>query len=192
MKYNSWTIVDDTSYKKTIVRCDCGIEAIRSKGDIVNGKSKSCNTCRYKKRKGGGNPWCEKHGKSNSREMQSWSDMKRRCYSKNRKDYKNYGGRGISVCDRWLNGDGVVSGFHCFLIDMGVRPDGMTLDRINSSGNYEPLNCRWANTIDQMNNRRDTIYVEVNNEKISLANASRILGLEYQMAYRLLKNKGSI
>jgi hypothetical protein len=74
--------------------------------------------------------------------------MKTRCYNPNIKKFKNHGGRGISVCDRWLNS------FENFLADMGEKPTGLTLDRIDNDGNYEPSNCRWTTWSEQNKNRR--------------------------------------
>lgn len=76
--------------------------------------------------------------------------MKQRCYNPKEKKYKNYGGRGIKVCDRWLGKEG----FNNFIADMGERPEGLTLDRINNNGDYEPSNCRWATYSEQSINTR--------------------------------------
>lgn len=76
-----------------------------------------------------------------------WSDMKQRCFNQNHAAYKYYGARSISVCERWLT-------FENFVEDMGERPTGTSLDRINNDGNYEPGNCRWATPKEQMSNRR--------------------------------------
>ena len=189
-KFNSWTIIDDSIPKSTIVRCDCGFEAIRQRGDIISGRSRCCNSCRYKNRKGKGNPKILKHGKSYTKTMTTWSEMKRRCYKEDRIDYKNYGGRGITICDRWLHGDGNKTGFHCFLEDMGDRPDGMTIDRINHDGDYEPSNCRWATNIEQMNNRQDSRFIEYKGERMTMANAARRFNVPYRSIYNRVVLKG--
>ena len=69
-------------------------------------------------------------------------------------NYKYYGGRGIRVCDRWRHGEGGKTGFECFLADMGPRPEGMSIDRIDNNGNYEPTNCKWSTHSEQVINSR--------------------------------------
>jgi hypothetical protein len=89
------------------------------------------------------------HGGTRSREFNTWKGMQRRCYLQSAAGFKNYGGRGIAVCDRWLHS------FENFLADMGCKPSPKhSIDRINNDGNYEPGNCRWATAKEQRQNRR--------------------------------------
>lgn len=85
----------------------------------------------------------------------TYDTMKQRCFNRNHISYKNYGGRGISISSSWLGADG----FCNFLIDMGDRPSGYTLDRINNDGEYGPDNCRWASRREQSNNKRNSLPV---------------------------------
>jgi len=88
-----------------------------------------------------------KHGMSRTKTYKSWLSMRERCNNPNRENYKNYGGRGIIICDRWIS-------FDNFIIDMGERPNGKTLDRINNNKGYSKENCRWATNVIQGRNQR--------------------------------------
>lgn len=102
-----------------------------------------------------------------------WASMKNRCYNSN--DYKNYseyGARGIKVCDRWLGGNG----FWNFVEDMGDRPDGCSLDRIDSNGDYSPENCRWATPKEQAYNRRNNLVFVIDGKKYNTEEAAKKLG----------------
>lgn len=90
------------------------------------------------------------HGMKGTPTYMSWMSMKSRCNNPNNVSYKNYGGRGITVCKRWYN-------FKNFYEDMGQKPNGLSLDRIDNDGNYEPSNCKWSTWVEQNNNKRNTI-----------------------------------
>jgi hypothetical protein len=126
-----------------LFQCECGeITSVR-KAHVTSGRTRSCGCLAKELRK----ELFTKHGMSHTTEHNIWLSFRARCENPNHMYYKNYGGRGISVCDRWQK-------FENFYADMGNRPDGLTLDRINNDGNYEPSNCRWATWKQQNNNRR--------------------------------------
>lgn len=110
------------------------------------------------------------HGFYNSSTYQSWKMMKARCQRPTYDAYQNYGGRGITVCDAWQTFEG-------FLADMGERPKGTSLDRIDVDGNYEPSNCKWATKLEQVQNMRKNLNVTFNGETHCLAEWSRITGI---------------
>lgn len=112
-----------------------------------------------------------------------WGDMIGRCTNPNHKAYANYGGRGVSVCDRWRM-------FDAFAEDMGPAPSGYSLDRIDNAQGYSPLNCRWATRQEQNSNRRNCIYVEVAGDRVTLKEACRRLGLTYRPVVKRIRDRG--
>jgi len=99
-----------------------------------------------------------------------WRSMRNRCLNPKSRGYENYGGRGIKVCDRWLGS------FDNFKNDMGERLSGMTLERINNDGDYEPSNCRWATRKEQQNNKRNNILMTLNGVTKNVMEWSEELG----------------
>lgn len=109
------------------------------------------------------------HGMTGTQEHKHWMCMMKRCYRPSDKSYAEYGGRGIKVCKRWHN-------FANFHRDMGRKPDGMYLDRINNNGSYSPKNCRWATPKESANNRRNSRIVKIGTKKMTLTEWCDVLG----------------
>ena len=122
------------------------------------------------------------HGMSRTPEYKAWDGMKQRCFNPNHKSYSDYGGRGITVCDRWQNS------FETFLADMGVKPTSKhSLDRINNDGDYSPDNCRWATKAEQQNNRTNNHLITINNETWTMAQWEKKMGYEENVIRQRLK-----
>ena len=135
LKVLQQSCIDSRGEMRWLCKCDCGNETFVGGRNLRRGLIKSCG--------------CQKnasHGKYYTPTYKTWANVKSRCTNPNDDAYHLYGGKGITLCDRWMS-------FENFYNDMGDRPDGMTLDRIDNDKGYEPLNCRWA-TIEQQ--RRNT------------------------------------
>jgi hypothetical protein len=128
-----------------LCRCSCGKECIVMGSNLRAGFTRSCG-CLFREQVGAR---IRTHGMSGTREYHTWTSMVGRCTRPHYPSFRNYGGRGIKVCKRWLG----AKGFANFLKDMGARPSDMSLDRINNDGDYKPSNCRWATDEMQRKNR---------------------------------------
>ena len=143
---------DSRSYRSYWnVRCSCGVEKEVSQSVLVGRKARSCGCLQQEVRISANT----KHGYNRTPTYVSWCAMVARCANPKLKSYKNYGGRGIAVCDRWLE-------FSNFLADMGERPPGKSIDRFpDNDGHYEPGNCRWATASEQRINQRPRAAAEI-------------------------------
>ena len=168
-------------------RCDC--EAIKTipTGAVVGGKTKSCGCAKNELLRIGrtkhGHSTCKhtRNADGGSSEYRSWNSMKSRCLKENDKDYPNYGGRGITICERWVNS------FQDFLSDMGLKPTTKhTIHRINNEGNYEPSNCKWADAFEQGAGKRTSRYFTAGGVTMTVAQWARRIGCSRQaLRYRI-------
>lgn len=158
--------------------CDCGSTTHVPVGYLTSGNTTSCG-CAHREMVSALGKKSAKHSMTGSPEYRSWQSMRQRCNDPECKDYRNYGARGIKVCDRWED-------FAAFYADMGDRPIGTTLDRIDNSGNYEPSNCRWADQKTQSNNRRANVVLTYDGKSLTVAQWSEIVGVERKtIEYRI-------
>lgn len=146
----SLVIIGITSSEKSrgvyyICNCDCGMTVVILSSRVKSGHSTKCSKCG--KDDFDSKTYKVRHGMSHTSTYRIWDGMRRRCTDPKDKSYGRYGGKGITVCDRWLES------FDNFLEDMGVRPDGLEIDRIDSKGPYSPANCRWVTRQENLKNR---------------------------------------
>jgi len=125
----------------------------------------------------------EQHGKWNTPEHRVWTQIRQRCLNPKNKHYIYYGGRGITICERWHR-------FTAFMEDMGPRPDGMTVERIDTNKGYEPENCRWATWDEQRHNKRNNRWFTFNGKTLILADWARELGVSKYLLSSRIDNYG--
>ena len=153
---------------KWVCKCDCGNIRSVYLTHLRGGKTVSCG-CHSAEACGNR---MRTHGMSSTATYRVWRGLLSRCRNPSVKGYKDYGGRGIKVCDRWLS-------FESFLQDMGKRPAGKSIDRIDPNGDYEPNNCRWATADEQQSNKRSNVFVEIDGVVRTQSQWQRILGVPY-------------
>lgn len=164
-------------------RCDCGNKSTVQTGNLTSGNTTSC-----------GCYWIEvashlpqTHGMTNSPEYTVWCEMIRRCEDKQRNNFKNYGGRGITVCSRWRKS------FSAFFEDMGAKPtQDHSIERENNDGNYEPGNCRWATRKEQGRNTRANRLLEYNGRTACLSEWAEVAGLSTRAFHHRLSRGWSV
>lgn len=176
MKFGELTVSYDSGERSSgsvvwTCKCSCGnITNVRA-GDLISGNTTSCGHLRGKHNI---ENWTT-HGCTNTPEYMTWTSMIKRCTNPNNKSYHRYGGRSITVCDRWLKS------FENFYADMGPRPtDQHSIDRRENDGNYEPSNCYWSTKEEQVNNRETNRIVYYKDKKYTIAQLSKECGIDYE------------
>lgn len=170
-------------------KCDCGNDAVVIGSSLTNGRTKSCGCLQREKaviagrsRKGA----VIRHGRSRTREYQVWHQMIRRCHDPKSPVYRHYGGRGITVCERWHDAAN-------FLADMGPRPSPQhTLGRINNDAGYCPENCRWETRTQQARNTRTNILITHNGEARCLSEWATLAGIKTATLYSRIRSGMSL
>lgn len=160
-----------------LLRCDCGGDAEYDGYDVRRGKRTSCKACSAERVRLSS----VTHGKTETSEYSTWTDIQTRCNNPKSTSYPNYGGRGIRVCIRWSRS------FAAFLQDMGPRPEGMSIERENNDGDYEPSNCHWASRLEQSNNRRTNVNLTVNGVTKTAKEWAEDIGLKPATLYRRIR-----
>lgn len=175
-KFNRWTVlsfaVNNNGNPKWLCRCDCGNERIIPASTLRSSKSKSCGCFRRDTNL--------THGYYKHPTYKTWCMMITRCTNPRYSKYSFYGGRGITVHESWLK-------FDAFLADVGLRPKGTTLDRVDNNGNYEPGNVRWATKAEQMRNTRSTHFITFNNETMCATDWAARLGITNRAMFHRLR-----
>lgn len=173
-KFGSWEVIGESFAERAnmrcLCRCSCGTEMVVLVCSLRHGVSTSCRMCAI-----------SKHGKTRTPTHTSWCCMNMRCKNPNYPGYSYYGGRGIGICDEW-------SDFNSFVADMGERPAGASLERVDVNGNYNKGNCKWASAKEQANNRRNTARVEYNGATYTVLELAQILKINHYTIRNRIKS----
>ena len=172
-KFNRLTVIErapNGAWHRTrwLCICDCGNRTTVAGAHLKNNHTTSCG-CHIRARRRTMNL---SHGRSYTTEYHSWAGAKSRCTNPKNPNYPRYGGRGIAMCDAWLNS------FETFFADMGKQPPGTSLDRIDNGGPYSKANCRWANPFEQAGNKRNNRLVTMNGRTQHVQQWARELGID--------------
>lgn len=162
------------------VRCSCGSTLVVEQNALKSGGTRSCGCLKSEKVR----DLNTRHGRSGTSLYRIWQGMKKRCGNQGDKHWSRYGGRGITVCERWR------TSFEAFIADMGERPAGKSLDRINNDLGYSPENCRWATTSEQNRNKRNTLFLVLSGKKMSLSDAAEFRKIPYDKVYSRIRCHG--
>lgn len=153
-----------------LTQCQCGNQKVATRDDLRRGAVTSCGCFRTEKRRALAAALNKSHGLYGTEMHRIWRSMLARCQSKTHIGYRYYGGRGVKVCERWMD-------LNNFIADMGQRPTGASLDRIDPDGDYEPGNCRWATVAEQNRNKRTNVNLTLAGRTQCAAEWARELGV---------------
>lgn len=186
-KYGSLTVLSEEPAKNRGTywrcRCDCGNTVVKKTKMLRHERHPNCG-CLTKQLQSINNSQAT-HRLSKSPTYQSWCMMKSRCNNPNYTHFKYYGARGITYCERWES-------YENFMEDMGERPKGYTLDRIDSEGNYTPSNCKWSTRENQADNRRNNVYLTYDNRTMYIKDWALVLGVKRSQIYLALYNGATL
>lgn len=161
---------DKSKHSRWLCKCDCGNETTVTSNCFRNTKSCGCLAREILSNR------MSKHNMYGTRINRIWQRMKTRCNNRNDEHYKNYGARGIKVCEEWNNSENGFLNFYNWAMQNGYRDD-LTIDRIDVNGNYEPSNCRWVTNFEQQSNKRNNRIVEYLGNKYTISQLGRYLGI---------------
>lgn len=160
-----------------LCQCDCGNRCTVRADNLKSGRTESCG-CKANR--------IRNAEPIDKRIVRIWAGMHTRCYNKNVNFYKNYGGRGIKMCDEWIGENGCRH-FYEWAMKNGYA-DNLTIDRIDNNGNYEPSNCRWATVEEQSNNKRNSIKLLYKGKEVTIKELRYIFGVSKTPIYQAYKN----
>lgn len=163
-------------------KCDCGNIKIVQLPHLTSGHTQSCGCLHKEKVK----QLLTKHGKYYSRLYSIWINIKDRCYNHKSLAYKHYGGRGINVCNEWLNKEEGFINFYNWAMENGYQ-DNLTIERINVNSDYNPFNCKWITKSEQQQNKRNNVFITYKNKTLNIAQWSKELKIPYYNLQRRLK-----
>jgi hypothetical protein len=182
--FGKWLVVgyggSESGFTRWVCVCECGTERAVFSNSLLSGRSTSCG-CAITPRVAHGH----KCGGQQSPTYMTWRAMLRRCGDSKSACFKDYGGRGIKVCEQWKS-------FEAFLSDMGERPKGKNLDRIDCDGDYTVENCRWTTNKENNNNRRNNRRLEFNGQTLTVSQWADVLGIRPATIYTRLFRGDSI
>lgn len=183
-KFNRLTVLErsNNSGKKVMwkCRCECGNITFVSTSNLRCNKAKSCGCLKleeFSKR-------FVKHNQRNTKLYEIWKSIKNRCLNPKSLAYKNYGGRGITICQKWKDD---FMEFYTWSMQNGYN-ENLSIDRINNDGNYEPSNCRWVDRKTQANNTRTNHFITFDNQTLTIKQWSEKLNIPYSCLFSRLKN----